>query len=508
MRVLLGTPFPVLSVLLLRRTARRAGRRGLAARQRGAPVYVAGPRVFDRIAGFPVHRGVLALAQRRRGQSPWPSWLGVGAAVVVEGVNDHENLGAIFRNAAALGAGAVLLDPACCDPLYRRSVRVSVGHVLRVPFARLTPWPAALADLVAGRIRRRGPRPGAPDTSSPWPADCRATAGGAGRRRRDTGSATRRGPRPPIGSASRWQPESTRSTWPPPWPSPCTACVPVSGESPVPTVGPVRRRALRVCAVSDFNFQGTVAVVTGGAGGIGRPWPPASARRDREWRWSTCGQAAAEAAAAELPGAIGVGADVGDPDRVSGHGGRGGRRPRPDRHLLLECRASAPAAASATTRPGSAAGGSTVSPTSTPPERCCRPWSARRSGAMVITASAAGLLMMMQSAPYTVTKHASVAIAEWLAVNYGGPGAQVHCVCPQGVRTPMVASDPQASRGGVERPDHRAGGGRRRGGGRRPSQSVPGAPSSRRCTTTRSAKWRTGIAGWPGCAGSWPGSTG
>jgi tRNA G18 (ribose-2'-O)-methylase SpoU len=72
---------------------------------------------------------------------------GVATAVIVEGVNDHENLGAIFRNASAFGAGAVLLDPTCCDPLYRRAVRVSMGHVLRVPFARLEPWPAALAGV-------------------------------------------------------------------------------------------------------------------------------------------------------------------------------------------------------------------------------------------------------------------------------------------------------------------------------------------------------------------------
>ena len=83
--------------------------------------------------------------------------------VVVEGVNDQENLGAIFRNAAAFGAGAVLLDPTCADPLYRRSVRVSLGHVLRVPFARLAPWPASL-----GAVRHAGypllaltPSPGA-----------------------------------------------------------------------------------------------------------------------------------------------------------------------------------------------------------------------------------------------------------------------------------------------------------------------------------------------------------
>jgi tRNA G18 (ribose-2'-O)-methylase SpoU len=68
--------------------------------------------------------------------------------VIVEGVNDQENLGAIFRNAAAFGAGAVLLDPTSADPLYRRSVRVSLGLVLRVPFTRMVPWPASLA-LVA-----------------------------------------------------------------------------------------------------------------------------------------------------------------------------------------------------------------------------------------------------------------------------------------------------------------------------------------------------------------------
>ena len=66
---------------------------------------------------------------------------------------------------------------------------------------------------------------------------------------------------------------------------------------------------------------------------------------------------------------------------------------------------------------------------------------ARRRGHFIVTASAAGLLMMMQSAPYTVTKHASVAIAEWLAVEYGDAGVSVHCLAPQGVRTPMVTGD-------------------------------------------------------------------
>jgi tRNA G18 (ribose-2'-O)-methylase SpoU len=65
---------------------------------------------------------------------------------VLEGLNDFENLGSLFRNAAAFGVEAVLLDPRCADPLYRRSVRVSMGHVLRVPFAVLPePWPESMS---------------------------------------------------------------------------------------------------------------------------------------------------------------------------------------------------------------------------------------------------------------------------------------------------------------------------------------------------------------------------
>ena len=72
---------------------------------------------------------------------------------VLEGINDHENLGALFRNAAALGVDAVLLGPGCADPLYRRSVRVSMGHVLRVPFAPLSRWPGDLRVLQAAGFR-------------------------------------------------------------------------------------------------------------------------------------------------------------------------------------------------------------------------------------------------------------------------------------------------------------------------------------------------------------------
>jgi tRNA G18 (ribose-2'-O)-methylase SpoU len=67
--------------------------------------------------------------------------------LVLEGVTNADNVGAVFRNAAAFGAGAVLLSPTCCDPLYRKAIRTSMGHVLRVPFARAEPWPDSLIDL-------------------------------------------------------------------------------------------------------------------------------------------------------------------------------------------------------------------------------------------------------------------------------------------------------------------------------------------------------------------------
>jgi len=112
-----------------------------------APVYVATPAVVAEVCGFAFHRGVMASADRR----PLPELAtlvaGVDLIVITEGVNDSENLGALFRNAAAFGAGAVVLDPTSADPLYRRSIRVSAGHVLAVPFTRVTDWPASIGAL-------------------------------------------------------------------------------------------------------------------------------------------------------------------------------------------------------------------------------------------------------------------------------------------------------------------------------------------------------------------------
>ena len=102
------------------------------------PVYTASQEVMDRIAGFHVHRGILALGRKRLPESPASLLEGLRASALVlllVGISNHDNMGAIFRNAAAFNADAVLLDESCCDPLYRKSIRVSVGAVLKVPFA-------------------------------------------------------------------------------------------------------------------------------------------------------------------------------------------------------------------------------------------------------------------------------------------------------------------------------------------------------------------------------------
>jgi tRNA G18 (ribose-2'-O)-methylase SpoU len=103
------------------------------------PVYCARRAVLDRIAGFPLHRGILAIGVRGEAESPdalvarLPP---LALVVVLSGIANHDNMGGLFRNAAAFGAAAVLLDAACCDPLYRKAIRVSAGAALLTPFAR------------------------------------------------------------------------------------------------------------------------------------------------------------------------------------------------------------------------------------------------------------------------------------------------------------------------------------------------------------------------------------
>jgi tRNA G18 (ribose-2'-O)-methylase SpoU len=145
---LLGSPYPVRSVLV---TEPRllAVRDLLTAARVDAPVIVRPEAEVRAITGFDFHRGVLASADRRPLPDPSAVVARARRVAVLEGLNDHENLGALFRNAAAFGVDAVLADPTTADPLYRRSVRVSVGHVLRVPWTRLPDWPAGLAVLRA-----------------------------------------------------------------------------------------------------------------------------------------------------------------------------------------------------------------------------------------------------------------------------------------------------------------------------------------------------------------------
>ncbi len=175
-RQLLTSPFEIRSLLVDDHQAVAVADLVDAARSRGARVFVGSRPVVAATVGFALHRGVVAVAGRpdpvdagrlltRAGRRPSAGG-GPPVVAVVEGVNDHENLGALFRNAAAFGVAAVLLDPTCADPLYRRAVRVSVGHVLHVPFARLSPWPDALHELrdagfAVAALVPRPPPPGA-----------------------------------------------------------------------------------------------------------------------------------------------------------------------------------------------------------------------------------------------------------------------------------------------------------------------------------------------------------
>src|SRR5215472_9292574 len=118
-----------------------------------APLYVLPPEVAEQLTGYHVHRGALASMQRL----PLPPVSVVLESarriVVLEDIVDHTNVGAVFRCVAALGFDAVLLAPRCADPLYRRSVKVSMGAVLTVPYTRLPDWRGGLAELRSAGFR-------------------------------------------------------------------------------------------------------------------------------------------------------------------------------------------------------------------------------------------------------------------------------------------------------------------------------------------------------------------
>ncbi len=135
----------------------------LAKAPAGIPVYVASRAVMDAVAGFPMHRGVLAIGRRRDEETPGGLLAALpGPALVVApvGISNHDNMGAIFRNAAAFAADAVLLDETCCDPLYRKAIRVSVGATLKVPFAKAGPASRLVELLAAHDFRHIALSPG------------------------------------------------------------------------------------------------------------------------------------------------------------------------------------------------------------------------------------------------------------------------------------------------------------------------------------------------------------
>lgn len=135
--------------VLVSEAARRSLEPALGALDSGVPIYVCEAGDFLGITGHNIHRGCLALVERPPAR-PVETLLGdARTLVVLEAVANADNVGGVFRNAAALGADGVLLSPTCCDPLYRKAIRTSMAAVLRVPFARAGDWPDVLSDVRA-----------------------------------------------------------------------------------------------------------------------------------------------------------------------------------------------------------------------------------------------------------------------------------------------------------------------------------------------------------------------
>ena len=165
--------YPVRSILLAERRLGDLAALGPSLATAGAPVYVLPDEAAERLTGYRVHRGALASLHRK----PLPEVPALAAtaqkAIVLEDLVDHANVGAIFRCAAALGVDAIFLSPRCADPLYRRAVKVSMGAVFAIPYARMTGWYDGLAGLRKTGFRLLALTPAA--TAAPLSA---AVAGG------------------------------------------------------------------------------------------------------------------------------------------------------------------------------------------------------------------------------------------------------------------------------------------------------------------------------------------
>ena len=177
---LLTSKYPVRSVLLTRAThARLAGQLG------DATVYLITAETMSSVAGVNLHRGAVASASRLP-FTPLESVINAARRIVMlEGINDHENLGAIARTARGLGVDALVLDPTCADPFYRRSVRVSMGELLHLPIVRCGAWDMALDEVAAAgfEIWALTPSPNAVDifemtTPQHWAVVVGAEGGG------------------------------------------------------------------------------------------------------------------------------------------------------------------------------------------------------------------------------------------------------------------------------------------------------------------------------------------
>jgi tRNA G18 (ribose-2'-O)-methylase SpoU len=147
-RLIEGHRFAVRS-LLLNEAARCALDETLRLLDASVPVYTCAAEHFVDITGYPIHRGCLALAERPSPQRPEEVARAARLIVVLERVANADNVGGVFRSAAAFGAGGVLLCPQSCDPLYRKAIRTSMAATLSIPFARVTDWPEGLHQLRA-----------------------------------------------------------------------------------------------------------------------------------------------------------------------------------------------------------------------------------------------------------------------------------------------------------------------------------------------------------------------
>jgi tRNA G18 (ribose-2'-O)-methylase SpoU len=132
--------------LLVNDASYRALAASLSHLPQDVPVYICDTDEFTAITGFNLHRGCLALVERPLARSPDEVVRRGDRLLVLEGVTDADNVGSAFRNAAAFGA-SVLLSQTCCDPLYRKAIRTSMGSVLRTPYARVQDWPSDLGTL-------------------------------------------------------------------------------------------------------------------------------------------------------------------------------------------------------------------------------------------------------------------------------------------------------------------------------------------------------------------------